>query len=100
MNRVCSPYFDPDFHNLPQRIHGPALRVNVDNESLEDCTIVKQSLLLDVVQALTDLNLTISKGYISCDAGCFLDVFHVKNELGFKVTDQLHPAGCECGESL
>ncbi|XP_042038566.1 ACT domain-containing protein ACR2 isoform X1 [Salvia splendens] len=94
MNRVCSPYFDPDFHNLPERIHGPAFRVNVDNESLEDCTIVKidcvnkQSLLLDVVQALTDLNLTISKGYISCDAGCFLDVFHVKNELGFKVTDQ------------
>ncbi|XP_057799979.1 ACT domain-containing protein ACR2 [Salvia miltiorrhiza] len=94
MNRVCSPYFDPDFDNLPERIHGPAFRVNVDNESLEDCTIVKidcvnkQSLLLDVVQALTDLNLTISKGYISSDAGWFMDVFHVKNELGFKVTDQ------------
>ncbi|XP_057797146.1 ACT domain-containing protein ACR2-like isoform X2 [Salvia miltiorrhiza] len=93
MNRVCSPYFDPDYDNLPERIHGPAFRVN-DNESLEDCTIVKidcvnkQSLLLDVVQALTDLNLTISKGYISSDAGWFMDVFHVKNELGFKVTDQ------------
>lgn len=94
MNRVWSPYFDPDFDNLPERIYGPACRVNVDNESLEDCTIVKidcvnkQGLLLDVVQALTDVNLTISKGYIASDAGWFMDVFHVKNELGFKVTDQ------------
>ncbi|KAI3468006.1 hypothetical protein Pfo_024669 [Paulownia fortunei] len=94
MNRVCSPYFDPDFDSLLERIYGPACRVNIDNESLEDCTIVKidsvnkQGLLLEVVQALTDMNLTISKGYISSDAGWFMDVFQVKDELGNKVTDQ------------
>ncbi|KAK6119549.1 hypothetical protein DH2020_046716 [Rehmannia glutinosa] len=82
MNEVCSPYYDPDFDSLPERIYGPACRVDIDNESLEDCTIVtidsvkKQGLLLEVVQALTDLNLTISK------------VFQVKDELGNKVTDQ------------
>ncbi|KAL8496952.1 hypothetical protein ACS0TY_020583 [Phlomoides rotata] len=94
MNTVYSPYFDPDFDSLPERLYGPACRVNIDNESLKDCTIVKinsvnkQGLLLEVVQALTDLNLTISKGYISSDGGWFMDVFHVKNELGNKVIDQ------------
>ncbi|KAK6162078.1 hypothetical protein DH2020_001919 [Rehmannia glutinosa] len=94
MNEVCSPYYDPDFDSLPERIYGPACRVDIDNESLEDCTIVtidsvkKQGLLLEVVQALTDLNLTISKGYISSDAGWLMDVFQVKDELGNKVTDK------------
>ncbi|GER35327.1 ACT domain-containing protein [Striga asiatica] len=94
MSEVCSPYFDPDFESLPERIYGPACRVNIDNESLEDCTILKidsvnkQGLLLEVVQTLTDMNLIISKGYISSDAGWFMDVFQVKNELGNKVTDQ------------
>jgi hypothetical protein len=46
---------------------------------MEDCTVVKvdsvnkQGLLLEVVQVLTDLNLTIAKGYISSDAGWFMD---------------------------
>ncbi|XP_011081540.1 ACT domain-containing protein ACR2 isoform X1 [Sesamum indicum] len=94
MNKVCSPYFDPDFDSLPERIYGPACRVNIDNESSQDSTVVKidsvnkQGLLLEVVQALTDMNLTISKGYISCDAGWFMDVFHVKDERGNKITDQ------------
>nr|GMD44072.1 ACT domain-containing protein ACR2 [Ipomoea batatas] len=93
MNQVCSPYFDPDFDSLPERIHGPECRITIDNDSLEDCTIVKidsvnkQGLLLEVVQVLTDLNLTILKGYISSDAGWFMDVFHVKDELGNKITD-------------
>ncbi|KAG8375806.1 hypothetical protein BUALT_Bualt10G0138700 [Buddleja alternifolia] len=94
MERVYSPYFDPDFDSLTERIYGPACRVNVDNESFEDSSIVKidsvnkQGLLLEVVQALTDMNLTISKGYISSDAGWFMDVFHVKDERGNKLTDQ------------
>lgn len=45
-----------------------------------DC-VNKQSLLLDVVQALTDLNLTISKGYISSDAGWFMDGIYVSISL-------------------
>ncbi|KAL2518043.1 ACT domain-containing protein ACR2 [Abeliophyllum distichum] len=94
MKRVCWPYYDPDFDSLPERIHGPACRVTIDNESLEDCTVVKidsvnkQGLLLEVVQVLTDMNLTISKSYVSSDAGWFMDVFHLKDELGSKITDQ------------
>ncbi|GMY29267.1 ACT domain-containing protein ACR2 [Fagus crenata] len=93
MNEVYLPYFDPDFDNLPERINGPTCRVCIDNESMEDCTVVKvdsvnkQGLLLEVVQVLTDLNLTISKSYISSDAGWFMDVFHVKDEHGRKLTD-------------
>ncbi len=37
----------------------------------------KQGLLLEVVQVLTDLNLTISKGFISSDAGWFMDGAYV-----------------------
>ncbi|KAJ8558539.1 hypothetical protein K7X08_034068 [Anisodus acutangulus] len=94
MNRVCSPYFDPDFDTLAERINGPKCRVTIDNESLENCTVVKidsvnkQGLLLEVVQVLTNMNLIILKGYISSDAGWFMDVFHVKDELGNKVTNQ------------
>uniref|UniRef100_A0A0V0H070 ACT domain-containing protein ACR n=1 Tax=Solanum chacoense TaxID=4108 RepID=A0A0V0H070_SOLCH len=79
MNRVCSPYFDPDFDSLAERINGPKCRVTIDNESLENCTVVKidsvnkQGLLLEVVQVLTDMNLIILKGYISSDAGWFMD---------------------------
>ncbi|XP_060175507.1 ACT domain-containing protein ACR2 [Lycium barbarum] len=94
MNPVCSPYFDPDYDSLAERINGPKCRVTLDNESLENCTVVKidsvnkQGLLLEVVQVLTDMNLIILKGYISSDAGWFMDVFHVKDELGNKVTNQ------------
>ncbi|KAI3826017.1 hypothetical protein L1987_00058 [Smallanthus sonchifolius] len=92
MTRLFSPYFDPEFDSLSERINGPS--VTFDNESLEDYTIVKidcvkkQDQLLEVVQVLTEVNLTISKGYISSDAGWFMDVFHVKDENGKKVSDQ------------
>ncbi|GLT85310.1 hypothetical protein SLE2022_035020 [Rubroshorea leprosula] len=94
MKKVCWPYFDPDFDNLSERIFGPTCRVCIDNESMEDCTVVKvdsvnkQGLLLEVVQVLTEMNLTISKSYISSDAGWFMDVFHVKDEYGNKLTNQ------------
>ncbi|KAJ0989506.1 hypothetical protein J5N97_007862 [Dioscorea zingiberensis] len=91
MKEVCCPYFDPEFENLNERIYGP--RVCVDNESCEKCTVVKvdslnkQDLLLQVVQVLTDMDLFISKSYISFDAGWLMDVFHVKDQRGNKVTD-------------
>ncbi|KAJ7966202.1 ACT domain-containing protein [Quillaja saponaria] len=94
MKKVCWPYFDPEFDTLPERINGPNCRVCIDNESMEDCTVVKvdsvnkQGLLLEVVQVLTDTNLAISKSYISSDAGWFMDVFHVRDEHGNKLTDQ------------
>ncbi|KAJ6361327.1 hypothetical protein OIU78_001885 [Salix suchowensis] len=94
MKNVCAPYFDPDFDNLTERIFGPTCRVCIDNESMEDCTVVmvdsvnKQGLLLEVVQVMTDLNLVISKSYISSDAKWFMDVFHVQDEQGKKLRDQ------------
>nr|XP_043612180.1 ACT domain-containing protein ACR2 [Erigeron canadensis] len=94
MSRTFSPYFDPEFESLSERINGPSCRVTFDNESIDDYTIVKidcvkkQDQLLEVVQVLTEVNLTITKGYISSDAGWFMDVFHVKDENGRKVSDQ------------
>ena len=46
---------------------------------MEDCTVVKvdsvnkQGLHLEMVQVLTDMNLTISKSYISSDGGWLMD---------------------------
>ncbi|XP_074285588.1 ACT domain-containing protein ACR2 [Silene latifolia] len=94
MKKVCWPYFDPEFDTLPERINGPSCRVCIDNESSEDSTVIKvdsvnkQDLLLEVVQIITDLNLSITKGYISSDAGWFMDVFHVKDEQGNKLMDK------------
>ncbi|KAF8411711.1 hypothetical protein HHK36_004269 [Tetracentron sinense] len=69
------------------------LQVSVDNTTCNDCTLVKvdsvnkPGILLEVVQVLTDLDLTISKAYISSDGGWFMDVFHVTDQQGNKVTD-------------
>ncbi|XP_010928326.1 ACT domain-containing protein ACR2 [Elaeis guineensis] len=89
---VSCPYFDPEFENLNEKIYGP--RVTVDNESCDKCTVVKvdslnkQGLLLEVVQVLSDMDLVISKSYISSDAEWFMDVFHVKDQRGNKVADK------------
>lgn len=49
----------------------------------------KHGILLEVVQILTDLNLTIKKAYISSDGGWFMDVFNVTDQDGNKVTDEI-----------
>ncbi|XP_068648552.1 ACT domain-containing protein ACR3-like [Aristolochia californica] len=86
------PYFDPEYENFSQRINPP--RVSVDNTTCSDCTVVKvdsvnkPGTLLEVVQVLIDLDFAISKAYISSDAGWFMDVFHVTDQQGNKITDQ------------
>ncbi|KAJ8762905.1 hypothetical protein K2173_023034 [Erythroxylum novogranatense] len=91
MAKVCWPYFDPEYENLSTRINPP--RVSVDNTSCSDCTLVKvdsmnkHGILLEVVQILTDLDLIITKAYISSDGGWFMDIFHVTDQLGKKITD-------------
>lgn len=86
------PYIDPDYDSLIERIY-PA-RVCIDNETCRDCTLVKvdsankHGILLEMVQVLTDLDLVISKSYISSDGGWFMDVFHVTDQLGAKLTDE------------
>ncbi|KAF9613831.1 hypothetical protein IFM89_012363 [Coptis chinensis] len=81
---VCWPYFDPDYENFTERINGPRCASTMRLVA----SVNKQGFLLQVVQALTDMNLSITKGYISSDAGWFMDVFHVKDEHGKKLRDQ------------
>ncbi|XP_073290060.1 ACT domain-containing protein ACR3-like isoform X2 [Primulina huaijiensis] len=84
-------YFDPEYETLNIRINPP--QVSVDNSSCKDCTLVKvdsmnkPGILLEVVQILTDLDLIITKAYISSDGGWFMDVFHVTDEQGRKIWD-------------
>ncbi|KAM7250572.1 hypothetical protein ACFE04_022455 [Oxalis oulophora] len=92
MQVAYQPYFDPEFDSLIERMYPP--RVCIDNETYPDCTLVKvdsankQGILLEMVQVLTDLDLVISKSYISSDGGWFMDVFHVTDQLGNKLTDE------------
>lgn len=92
MDITYTPYIDPEFEVLIERIHPP--RVCVDNETYPDCSLVmvdsanKHGVLLEMVQVLTDLDLVISKSYISSDGGWLMDVFHVTDQQGDKLTDQ------------
>lgn len=68
-------------------------RVVVDNSACSNATLIKvdssnrHGILLEVVQILTDLELAIHKAYISSDGGWFMDVFHVTDAAGNKVTN-------------
>ncbi|KAK4765229.1 hypothetical protein SAY86_026319 [Trapa natans] len=92
MEIAYQPYIDPNYESLIERIYPP--RVCIDNETCQDCTLVKvdsankDGILLEMVQVLTDLDLVISKSYISSDGGWFMDVFHVTDQLGNKLTDE------------
>lgn len=92
MDSVCWPYFDPEYENREIRMNPPS--VSIDNDTCPDYTVIKvdsrnkHGILLEVVQLLTDLDLTISKAYISSDGGWFMDVFHVTDQLGDKLTDE------------
>ncbi|KAM3286088.1 ACT domain-containing protein ACR1 [Capsicum chacoense] len=86
------PYGDHEFESLIERIHPP--RVCIDNDSCRDSTIVKvdsankHGILLEMVQVLTDLDLLILRSYICSDGGWLMDVFHVTDQLGNKITDE------------
>ncbi|XP_055804474.1 ACT domain-containing protein ACR6 [Solanum dulcamara] len=83
---------DDEYAKLIRRMNPP--RVVIDNDSCEDATIIqvdsvnKHGILLQVVQVLTDLNLVITKAYISSDGGWFMDVFNVIDQIGNKVRDE------------
>ncbi|XP_010249096.1 PREDICTED: ACT domain-containing protein ACR4-like [Nelumbo nucifera] len=90
----CSSSVDVDdeFEKLVIRMNPP--RVTVDNISSSKATLIKvdsankHGSLLEVVQVLTDLNLTISRAYISSDGEWFMDVFHVIDQNGNKLSDE------------
>uniref|UniRef100_A0A0D3H2J5 ACT domain-containing protein ACR n=1 Tax=Oryza barthii TaxID=65489 RepID=A0A0D3H2J5_9ORYZ len=102
-----------EFEKLVIRMNPP--RVTVDNTSDMTATLVKASntslliqsisweeffsqtgevdsankygTLLEVVQVLTELKLTIKRAYISSDGEWFMDVFHVVDQDGNKLYD-------------
>uniref|UniRef100_A0A175YFP6 ACT domain-containing protein ACR n=1 Tax=Daucus carota subsp. sativus TaxID=79200 RepID=A0A175YFP6_DAUCS len=82
---------DDEYEKLIRRMNPP--RVVIDNESCKNATVIQvdsaneHGILLEVVQVLTDLNLTVTKAYISSDGGWFMDVFNVTDQDGNKVTD-------------
>ncbi|XP_058772845.1 ACT domain-containing protein ACR1-like [Vicia villosa] len=91
METVFHSRLNREIETLTERLHPP--RVCIDNNSCKDCTVLKvdsankYGILLEMVQVLTDLDLIISKSYISSDGGWFMDVFHVTDQAGNKVTD-------------
>ncbi|CAH9080310.1 unnamed protein product [Cuscuta europaea] len=82
---------DDEFEKLVLRMNPP--RVTVDNLSDKKATLIKvdsankRGSLLEVVQVLTDLNLIIRRAYISSDGEWFMDVFHVTDQYGKKLTE-------------
>nr|KJB20827.1 hypothetical protein B456_003G167200 [Gossypium raimondii] len=81
-----------EYEKLVIRMNTP--RVVIDNGVCPTATLVKvdsarrHGILLDAVQVLTDLNLSIKKAYISSDGQWFMDVFHVTDLNGNKLTDE------------
>ncbi|KAK8937064.1 hypothetical protein KSP39_PZI012035 [Platanthera zijinensis] len=84
-------YIDPEFDPVSDGFPPP--RVSIDTVTCEDRTIVKvdgvnrPGVLLEVVQVLTDLDLIVRKAYVASDGEWLMDVFHVTDQLGHKLTD-------------
>ncbi|CAH1451499.1 unnamed protein product [Lactuca virosa] len=84
--------FLEEYEKLVVRMNTP--RVMIDNAGCVDATRImidsvrKDGILLEAVQVLTDLNLSIKKGYVSSDGRWNMDVFHVTNLDGNKLTDE------------
>ncbi|XP_011036119.1 PREDICTED: uncharacterized protein LOC105133725 [Populus euphratica] len=80
-----------EFEKLVIRMNPP--RVTVDNASSRKATLIKvdsankRGSLLEVVQVLTDLNLLITRAYISSDGEWFMDVFYVTDQHGNKLSE-------------
>ncbi|KAK1367301.1 ACT domain-containing protein ACR8 [Heracleum sosnowskyi] len=86
-----SSYLD-EYEKLIMRLSPP--RARVDNVGSDNATRVmidsvrKHGTLLEAIQILTDLDLTIKKAYISSDGQWFMAVFHVTDLDGNKLTDK------------
>eukprot|EP00878_Enallax_costatus_P041610 GHUV01048434.1.p1 GENE.GHUV01048434.1~~GHUV01048434.1.p1 ORF type:complete len:220 (+),score=65.20 GHUV01048434.1:1204-1863(+) len=80
-----------EYETLELRIHPPNVRI--DNESHEDKTVLiidsanRPGTLVEVVQCLTELGLSVSQARISSDGGWFVDEFHVSETPAGRVTD-------------
>ncbi|KAK6158062.1 hypothetical protein DH2020_005376 [Rehmannia glutinosa] len=86
------PTYLDEYEKLITRMSTP--RVMIDNAGCSNATRLmidsarKHGILLEAVQVLTDLNLSIKKAYICSDGRWFMDVFHVTDLNGNKLTDE------------
>ncbi|KAK9108537.1 hypothetical protein Syun_024548 [Stephania yunnanensis] len=91
-------YYSPSSTDVHDEVEKLVLRMNpprvtIDNSASNKATLIqvdsanKYGSLLEVVQVLTDLNLTIKRAYISSDGEWFMDVFHVVDQHGNKLYD-------------
>ncbi|KAK9266766.1 hypothetical protein L1049_012654 [Liquidambar formosana] len=91
-NLSFSEEMDDEYEKLIRRMNPPM--VEIDNETCNNATVIrvdsanKHGILVEVVQVLTDLNLIITKAYISSDGGWFMDVFNVTDQDGNKIRDE------------
>ncbi|KAJ0038013.1 ACT domain-containing protein ACR4-like [Pistacia vera] len=82
---------DDEFKKLVLRMNPP--RVAVDNTSSRKTTLIKvdsankRGSLLEVVQVLNDMDLIIRRAYIASDGEWFMDVFHVTDQHGNKLSE-------------
>lgn len=80
-----------EYEKLVIRMDTP--RVAVDNAACAAATVVQvdsarsRGVLLEAVQALADLGLSVNKAYISSDGRWFMGVFHVTDRAGRKLAD-------------
>ncbi|XP_008804075.2 ACT domain-containing protein ACR6-like [Phoenix dactylifera] len=83
---------DDEYAKLIRKMNPP--RVVIDNDASDDATVIqvdsvnKHGILLEVVQVLTDLNLIVTKAYVSSDGNWFMDVFNVTDRNGNKLRDK------------
>ncbi|KAL6764347.1 hypothetical protein V8C86DRAFT_2474323 [Haematococcus lacustris] len=91
-NSVTSDGLLLEYETLELRLHPP--NVVIDNETYDDATLItidsanRPGTLIEVVQCLTELNLSIRRARISSDGGWFVDEFLVSETPRGKVT---HP---------
>ncbi|XAR64364.1 [Protein-PII] uridylyltransferase [Bertholletia excelsa] len=106
---TSSLHVHDEFEKLVHRMNPP--RVTVDNDSDAKATLIKvdsankRGSLLEVVQVLTDWNLIVRRAYISSDGGWFMDVFHVTDQHGNKlsngdVAERIHQSLGSSGRSF
>lgn len=83
---------DDEYAKLVRRMNPP--RVVIDNDSYDNATVIrvdrvkKHGILLEAVQVLVDLNLVVTKAYISSDGNWFMDVFNVTDQDGSKLLNR------------
>ncbi|KAJ1255094.1 hypothetical protein BS78_K292300 [Paspalum vaginatum] len=83
---------DDEYAKLVRRMNPP--RVVIDNDSCDSATVIrvdrvkKHGILLEAVQVLVDLDLVITKAYISSDGNWFMDVFNVTDQDGSKLQNR------------